>query len=76
MSENPIHELAPADTPTALVKARAVAELCADYCAEQMGDSGVPWNQMNPMNQRGLVMTALTYMGMEHALNEFEESQQ
>ena len=31
---------------------------------------------MNPMNQRGLVMTALTYMGMEHALNEFEESQQ
>jgi hypothetical protein len=76
MSENPIHELAPADTPTALVKARAVAEMCADWAAEQMGANGVPWNRMSHMNQQGLVMTALTYMGMEHALNEFEESQQ
>ena len=76
MAENPFNDLLPADTPPGLVKARAVAEMCADYCAEQMGAAGVPWVQMPAHNQYNLTITALTYMGMEHALNEFEESEQ
>lgn len=76
MSENPMQELAPPETPTALVKAREVAKLAADWAAEQMGDKGIPWAGMSYPQQEGLVMTALTYMAVEHAMNEFEESQQ
>lgn len=76
MSENPIHELAPADTPPALVKAREVAKLACDWAAEQMGPQGVPWAGMHYAQQEAMVMTALTHIAMEQALNEFEESQQ
>ena len=60
--------------PPVLVKARAIAEIAADWAAEQIGHNGVPWAMMTPEGQRGMVGAVVTQMAIAEALEQYKRS--